>query len=69
MSYDEFAEQARLFSAGSISRRMFLNRAVAAGLSFAAASALIGAMAEPAGAKSAGHQYGGKHYPPKPKKH
>jgi len=46
---------------------MFLNRAVAAGLSFAAASALIGAMAEPAGAKSAGHQYGGKHYPPKPK--
>jgi hypothetical protein len=45
MSQEEFAEQIRLYRSGSISRRAFLNRAVAGGLTVAAASAFLAAAA------------------------
>jgi crotonobetainyl-CoA:carnitine CoA-transferase CaiB-like acyl-CoA transferase len=48
MSQDEFLEQARLYAAGSISRRRFLKRVVAGGATIAAANALVQAVSQPA---------------------
>ena len=50
MAQEEFAEQARLYAKGAISRRKFLSRVVAGGASLAAASALVQAVTQPAGA-------------------
>ena len=63
MSQDEFAEYSRLYAKGGISRRKFLNRLIAGGVSVAAAGALVGAVTQPAGAASRAVIYG---YPAPP---